>query len=169
MTSPTLDNQDSIIMVDTQTTHWIIRVCDGVNFTNSSPKFVWGVRSRIHCTKHFIRNAKDGDKLWFLTNKKIKNGGQFIAVATYSSSNERVAGVTRSNAELGWSGDGSDSDIEIHYTELYNLRNIDLRPSNVCQSAQVRYNKQIGVNLETEYKNILKYAPVEKAPVPTIA
>ena len=51
------------------TTDWLLRVGDGENFINSSRYRIWGIQSTSPANKHFIRNVKIGDRLWFVKSK----------------------------------------------------------------------------------------------------
>tara|TARA_Y100000593_G_C4175212_1_gene269096 strand:+ start:349 stop:564 length:216 start_codon:yes stop_codon:yes gene_type:complete len=63
-----------IHMINKYPKHWIIRIGDGVNFKNSKYPF-WGMKKgKDGCMKSIlINNVKEGDILWFCTNKA--NGG----------------------------------------------------------------------------------------------
>jgi hypothetical protein len=138
-------------------TDWILRVGDGENFMNSSDYRIWGIQAKTSTHgKYFVKNVKPGDRLWFVTSN---SKGKIIALATYVSHNERVQGTTMSNEELGWTGGGTDwtSNIEVHYTHLYNLSNCNLL-SNIKSPKTIRkYNSEkCSVNLPVEYENILR-------------
>jgi len=96
--------------------HFLLRVGDGNNFRNSSNVSTWAVKQR---NKSFLKQAKEGDKLWFIQKKKGDiNNGKIIAVADFVSKHERVTGpllsITPSNDDLGWDDKGGfcDSDRE---------------------------------------------------------
>jgi hypothetical protein len=139
-------------------TDWILRVGDGENFMNSSDYRIWGINSTSNCGKHFVKNVKQGDRLWFVTSN---SKGKIIAVGTYKSHNERVLGplvnTTMTNEELGWTGEGPDwtSETEVHYTNLYLLSNL---LTHLKGNTSIRkYNSEkCSVNLPTEYENILR-------------
>jgi hypothetical protein len=139
-------------------TDWILRVGDGENFMNSSDYRIWGINSTSNCGKHFLKNVKQGDRLWFVTSN---SKGKIIAVGTYKSHNERVLGplvnTTMTNEELGWTGEGPDwiSETEVHYTHLYLLSNL---LTHLKGNTSIRkYNSEkCSVNLPTEYENILR-------------
>ena len=65
---------------------WILRCGDGENLKNSSKYRIWGISSKISTNKHFLKNVKPGDRLWFV---KSKTQGKLVAVATYCSYNFR--------------------------------------------------------------------------------
>jgi len=62
------------------TTDWILRCGDGANLKNSSKYRIWGISSTVDTNKHFIKNVKPGDRLWFV---KSRSQGKLVAVATY--------------------------------------------------------------------------------------
>jgi hypothetical protein len=144
------------------TCDWLLRVGDGNNFIRSSKYKVWGVNSRFSFGKYFIKNVQPGDRLWFI---KSKSKGKVLAVATYCSQNERNLGpllnLTMSNEELGWDNEDTNwtSDFEIHYKELYNLTNCDLL-TNIKSALTIRKYKNCIIDLETEYKYIVKYCKI---------
>jgi len=144
-------------------THWIFRVGNGKNFVQSSRFNIWGIRSTTNDGKCFIRNVKPGDILWFITNNSL---GLIIAVATYRSHNKREFGplldITMTNEELGWTNEESNwiSDIEIHYTNLYNVSNCELLTKIKHQGSIMRYNTKCCVELSVEYSSIVRYSQV---------
>jgi hypothetical protein len=145
------------------TTDWILRVGDGENLKRSSKYRIWGMQSTSPDGKYFVKNVKPGDRLWFVTSK---SHGKLIAVATYCSHNMREFGplidISLTNEELGWSGSGPDwtSNVEVHYTELYNLNACDLL-THIKSAKTVRtYNEKCGVNLPVEYSYIARYSRV---------
>jgi hypothetical protein len=109
--------------------------------------------------KGFIKHVKPGDRLWFVEGD---TGGQSCAVATYHSDNMRVAGLTMSNEELGWNGEGADWDIEVHYTDLYDIKHIKLLTGIVGPATIRKYNEKCKVNLAVEYSNIERYCEVKR-------
>lgn len=143
-------------------THWILRVGDGTNFTNSSRHKIWGIQSTTCSGKHFINNVRKGDILWFVTSR---SNGKLIAVVTYCSHNVRDFGplidVSMTNEELGWTGDGIDwrSDTEVHYDNLFNLSNCELYTELKGTSTIRKYDKnKIRINLPKEFINIVRYS-----------
>ena len=141
-------------------TDWILRVGDGENLKNSSRYRIWGVNSKNSAGKHFIKNVKPGDRLWFV---KSKSQGKLVAVATYRSHNERIFGplvdISLTNEELGWSGSGPDwtSDVEVHYTDLYGLNDFDLLTHIKGPVTYRKYDEKCKVNLAVEYSYITRY------------
>jgi len=154
--------------------HFIIRVGDGENFVKGSVYSTWGCRStNKSCkpiNKSFLSKVKEGDKLWFVRSKKKQDMtvGKIIAVATFVSKNKRETGplisLTPDNETYGWKG-GENYDIELHYTQLYNLSNCNLYTGQKGQQPIMDYetNKQsLLVNLHVEYEYIVKYSNVVK-------
>lgn len=139
-------------------TDWLLRVSDGGNLRRSSKHGIWGIRSMTN-GKGFIKHVKPGDRLWFVEGD---TGGQSCAVATYHSDNMRVAGLTMSNEELGWNGEGADWDIEVHYTDLYDIKHIKLLTGIVGPATIRKYNEKCKVNLAVEYSNIERYCEVKR-------
>jgi hypothetical protein len=145
------------------TTDWILRVGNGKNLIRSSRFNTWGINSTTRSGKHFTTNVQVGDRLWFV---KSKSNGLLIAVATYRSHNKRELGplinTTLTNEELGWDNEDTDwtSDIEVHYTDLYNLTYCELL-SHVKGAATIRkYDEKCRVNLPVEYSYIVRYSRV---------
>ena len=144
-------------------TDWILRVGNGENFKNSSKYGIWGIKSSSPDNKYFMKNVKEGDKLWFVTSN---SKGKAVGVSTYCSYNKREIGplvnITMTNAELGWSGEGPDwtSDIEIHYTDLYGLNECDLLTYIKSAKTIRKYNEKCMVNLPLEYLSIVRYSKV---------
>ena len=144
-------------------TDWIFRVGDGENLIRSSKYKIWGVQSSTSDNKYFLKNVREGDRMWFVKNK---TKGKVIAVATYKSHNSRDLGplvnLSMTNEELGWTGEGPDwtSDTEIHYTELYSLNDCELL-TNINSPKTVRkYNEKCTVNLPLEYSYIVRYSKI---------
>ncbi len=154
------------IKIDFKTMDWLIRVGDGENFIRSSIHRIWGVNTTSGSDgKHFVKEVKTGDRLWFVTSK---SNGQIIAVATYVSHNARDLGpilnFTKSNEELGWSGDcATTSNVEVHYSNLYNLNRANLLSRIKSPKTIRRYNEKCSVNLHVEYPYIQRYSSVVAA------
>jgi hypothetical protein len=142
------------------TTDWILRVGDGENFINSSKYGIWGVQTVTSSDgKYFIKNVRHGDRLWFV---KSKSQGKVIAVATYKSHNVREIGplvsLTMTNEELGWTGEGPDwtSDIELHYTNFYDVIDLDIFTHIKSPKTIRKYNEKCRVVLAEEYMRIIQ-------------
>ena len=144
-------------------TDWLLRVSDGGNLRRSSKHGIWGIESTSPNNKYFIKHVKPGDRLWFV---KSKSQGKLLAVATYRSHNMREFGpllnISMTNEELGWSGSGIDwtSDTEIHYTDLYGLRDCELLTHIKGPSTIRKYEEKCKVNLAVEYSYIVRYSKV---------
>jgi len=146
-------------------THWLIRVGDGVNFWKSAPRGIWGINSVTNSNgKHFIKNARNGDILWFIKNK---TEGQAIAVATFTKTCERELGplvsLTASDEELGWKREFQQKgwDTEVHYEKLYDIQSLELRTKIKGQNGFKKYkSEEINVDLISEYANIVRYSSV---------
>ena len=144
------------------TTDWLLRVGDGENLKHSSRYRIWGVVSKIPAGKHFVENVKPGDRLWFV---KSKSQGKLIAVATYRSHNLREFGplinVSLTDEQLGWfDPSGGNSDIEVHYSDLYGLSDCDLLSHIKGPSTIRKYDEKCRVNLAVEYSYIVRYSKV---------
>lgn len=143
---------------------WILRCGDGENLKNSSKYRIWGISSKISTNKHFLKNVKPGDRLWFV---KSKTQGKLVAVATYCSYNFREFGplidISLTNEEFGWSGsDWSSADVEVHYTNLYGLNECELF-THIKGAATIRkYDEKCRVNLPVEYSYIVRYSNVQR-------
>ena len=152
--------------------HWTLNVGDSKNFVKSSHVGIWAVNPR---NKTFLADVKPGDTLWFIAKKPPRHAldGRIIAVATFVSKNERDIGpifsLTRSNEELGWTGEkGGQSDIEIHYANLYNLKAINLytglqRGNTICSYDSLKSKEDMLLNLPEEYEKIVKYSQITNA------
>lgn len=138
---------------------FILRVSDGVNFTNSSSKCIWGINSKDNVARWFKSNVKNGDRLWFVQSKSY---GKIIAVATYKNSIERVIGplisMTLTNEELGWTNGSWDT--EVHYDNLYNLTSSNLNSQIIGPRSIRLYNQKCQVDLPTEYDRIVRYSTI---------
>jgi len=141
--------------------HWIIRISDGINFKNSKYLF-WGVkRGKNDCLKSIVKKFKEGDILWFITNKK--NGGKIIGMAEYvnffDKKDEPLISINSiSNEEQNWTE--GEYDIQIHYKNLYNTEKQNIRGCFVGMSCIFYYDRikdKIDKNLYNEYDNYIYY------------
>jgi hypothetical protein len=147
--------------------HYILRVGDGENFINGFAKHLWAVKDSH---KSFLEKVKQGDKLWFIRSKTSEDlySGKIIAVADFEYKNERIVGplvsLTPSNEELNWTGnEGGFCNIEIHYTNLYNLTALNLYTGQRGQCVVTNYNnvkEKLLVNLPEEYERIVYYSQI---------
>jgi hypothetical protein len=146
------------------TTDWILRVGNGQNFINGTRHHLWGIKGTSPTGKHFVANVKPGDRLWFV---KSKTHGQILGVATYRSHNSRNSGLlindTLTDEEIGWDNvDGlwQSCDIEIHYTNLYNVSKCELLTHIIGPSTIRKYSEKCRVDLAVEYTHICRYSSV---------
>lgn len=144
-----------------QHNNWLVRVSDGKNFINSSIYKIWGCESKL--SKSFLKDVKIGDKLWFITSK---SQGKIIAVSSFERYEKRIIGplinLSLTDDELGWF-DRVDkkSDIEIYYTNLYNLYECDININLKARNSIIRYKEdKYEIDLYDEYKNIVKYSKI---------
>lgn len=144
-------------------THWVLRVGDGNHFRSSSKSKIWGIYSNSGNSR-FIKDAKNGDILWFLAN--AKSGKCFIGVATFIRLAERVLGpliaVSKTNEELGWTETPGTWNIEVHYNELYDITRCNLDPQLKGPAVIRQYNDTFILNLPDEYSKIVKYSNAVK-------
>lgn len=149
-------------------THWLIRVGSGDNFARSSKYQIWGVNIKDTHIVRFLKVVLPGDQLWFITKG---SNGKAIAVATYVSHNLRENDVeqplirtTLTDEELGWDSiSGQKCDVEIHYTDLYNVSECDLITGFSIRSTTLRYpSEHCKLDLEKEYANICKYSKITR-------
>ncbi len=143
---------------------WILRIGDGENFKNSSKYNIWGVNSNNNNVKSFIKQIKKNDILCFV---KSKSNGLIIAMATFNKFEKRIIGpiidITQTNIELGWSGNDSDWDTEVHYTNLYNVELLELKTNIQGPNIVRRYTiYNCVIDIPNEYTNIVKYSKVTK-------
>ena len=136
--------------------HFILRVGDGINFKNSSKHSTWAVKSRYIS---FLENVKEGDIFT----------GKIIAVAEFVSKNKRDTGpllsLTPTDDELGWDKLGKYYDVEIHYTNLYNLTDCKLFTGQKNQTTICEYDKikeGLLLNLIVEYEYVSKYSKITR-------
>jgi hypothetical protein len=131
--------------------HWII-IYKNNNFENSSKYNIWGIKSTTNAGKCFIKNVEKNDIIWFICEGKI------IGMVEFINLNKRIIGslinISLTNEELNWKGD-DNWDIEIHYTNLYNLIDCNIDCKLKGQSSIRRYNKdKCPIDLEEEYEKI---------------
>tara|TARA_B110000285_G_C14820731_1_gene466360 strand:- start:121 stop:537 length:417 start_codon:yes stop_codon:yes gene_type:complete len=126
-------------------TDYLFRVGDGENFWRSSNLHTWATNRN-----HGFRDIIVKDRMWFISNGE---GKQIIAVASFVRKNER----RRTNEEMGWVGD-EEWAHEIHYKNLYDLRELNLLSKIKGQCNVRKYNENCEVNLPIEYELIKKYS-----------
>lgn len=151
------------MMPEQELKHWLIRVQDGINFSNSKYPF-WGVkRGSGGGIKTIVNKIKPGDILWFMTSKKY--GGKIIGMCEftcyYDKEDEPLIPIhTYSNSEQNWKGD-EDWSIQIHYKNVYDTKKQNLEAVIQCGGIILEYNtfKDRGLpDLYTHYKNFKYYA-----------
>lgn len=142
-------------------THWLLRIGDGIHFNSSSSKFIWGIDGSTPFGTWFKSNVKSGDFLWFV---KSASKGQLVAVATFTTIQPRIIGpliaLTQTDAELGWDKTEGTWDIEVHYTNLYNLSSCRLFSEIKGAATFRKYSEKCAINLPSEYPRIVRYAKV---------
>tara|TARA_B110001469_G_scaffold126937_1_gene146001 strand:+ start:1559 stop:2017 length:459 start_codon:yes stop_codon:yes gene_type:complete len=145
--------------------HWIIRIGNGNHFVNSSKYNIWGINSNDKTnTNKFIREVKKNDILWFITSK---SKGNAIAVSVFTELKNRLLGplidLTMNNKELGWTDHDGEWDMEIHYTNLYNISSLNILTRIRSPRTYRRFSDnldRIPINLVKEYENIIKYSKI---------
>jgi len=139
------------------TTHWLLRVGDGNNLYNSVGHGIWGIQSTTTFGKNFIKEVKNGDKLWFI---KSQSNGKILGVATYKYHNKRNYDIGLTNEELGWIGSGPDwtSDLEVHFKEWFDLDEQQLLTHIKGSSTIRKYNYKCSLDLEELYEIIYNNA-----------
>ena len=122
---------------------------------NSSTYYMWGLNSKTSHGKHFIKNAKPNNLLWF------ESGNMFHAVVTFVEFIKRENG--RTNEELGWTEKDGDWDTLILYKDLYNISECELYPEIDGAATPRKYNKETcAINLPEEYLNIVRYSKITR-------
>jgi hypothetical protein len=147
---------------------WLLRIADGENFKRSSIFHIWGIQTTTSPHgKYFVKEVKPGDHLWFVTSN---SHGKIIAMATYKSHNKREFGplvdISMTNVELGWTKPRDveqDWDIEVHYSDLYNLEDCELYSRIRCPTVIRKYDEKCKVKLADEYINIKRYLKTQKS------
>jgi hypothetical protein len=143
------------------TKDWMFRVGNGKNFKASSKFQIWGIKSSTNFGKHFVKNVKPGDRIWFI---KANSNGLILGVAIYRSHNYREFGPlvdsTMTDEELGWDDTGENCDIEVHYSELRELEDCGLLTHIKFQGSIVEYKDNCKINLPVEYSYISRYRKI---------
>jgi hypothetical protein len=146
------------------TNHWAIQVGNSGNFVSYSSESVWVISDKW---RTFLANVKVGDKLWFC--RKEKPGdlhyGKICAVADFVSKNEvdfnRPLNIKYAGRIVN---EGPVCNIEIHYTNLYNLEGLKnlctglRRHSGVINCENIK--KGFLVNYKEEYERIVYYSQI---------
>jgi hypothetical protein len=146
------------------TNHWLILVGNPGNFVKCNSKSLWLIKNRW---PGFLDNVKEGDKLWFIRNREFGDlyNGKIIAVADFVSKNKRDFNkpLLVEDAGRGLANEGPNCDIEIHYSNLYNLTTINLytglrRHATISNSENIK--KGFLVNYIEEYERIAYYSQI---------
>jgi len=109
--------------------HWIIRVGNGKNFSNSIKHQIWGIASRCKngslngVSNAFMKKAKRGDVLWFVTKA---SRGHIVGMALYENCAFRDE-LSLSHKELGWIDEENKFDVEMYYTNYYDTSSLNIR------------------------------------------
>ena len=144
--------------------HYIIQVGQSHNFIIMSSKNKWYIQDKW---KSFCDNVKEGDILWFSANKDTNDlyHGKIIAVATFVSKNEKdfSSPLKIEDAGCGVRDKGPDCNIEIHYTNLYNLISVKLY-TGLERQPRITFCENIKkgflINYAEEYERIVKYSQI---------
>ncbi len=126
--------------------HFLIRVADGKNFRNSVYPF-WSVRKSM---SSYVKKINKGDILWFITNKSA--GGKVIGVAEFNHSHHTINDKAEKPLHLitsrdqTWTLDDKPCEIQLHYDNLYEVDNIDIK---IC----IKGNRKPILYYETYQKN----------------
>ena len=145
--------------------HWIFRV--GPNASNlyaCSKHNIWGVNSSNSNARKFVREANQGDIIWFV---KGASKGLLISYATYVQSIKRVKGENMTDEELGWFYQcpwvkNQGWDIEIQFENYSNVENMGLLSQIKCQTNPRLYNEKCMVNLPRVYQELNVLVPVQE-------
>jgi len=144
-------------------TDWLLRIGDAKHFDSSSDKNIWGIVTSDPSNKYFISEAIPGDRLWFV---KSQNRGLLYSVATFTHFKKRETGpllaFTFTNEELGWTETSGNWDMEVHYTDHYNLADCEMYSEIKSPKVVRKYNEKCKVNLCEVYPNIVKYSNAKR-------
>lgn len=142
--------------------HWLFRVGpDASNLYACSKHNIWGVNSSNNNARKFVREANQGDIIWFV---KGASKGLLISYATYVQSIKRVKGENMTDEELGWFYQcpwvkNQGWDIEIQFENYSDVENMGLL-SQIQQSANPRlYSEKCMVNLPRVYQEFNVLVP----------
>lgn len=145
--------------------HWLFRVGPNAEDLYNSHKYnIWGVNSANSNARKFVREAKQGDIIWFV---KGASKGLLISYATYVQSIKRVKGENMTDEELGWFYQcpwvkNTGWDIEIQFENYLDIENMGLL-SKIQQSANPRrYSEKCMVNLPRVYQEFNVLVPQEE-------
>jgi hypothetical protein len=140
--------------------HFLFRVGDATHLWSSSTFNIWGIHSSTSGSKYFLKNAKQGDCLWFV---KGNAKGLLVAVAIFEKSVKRVAGECISFEQLGWVNVYGNWDVDIHFKNFKKIENMALLSQIKGSAANPRiYNNKCMVNLPEMYSQIYTEPPLEQ-------
>jgi len=163
--------QETQIQVTNRTPQdWLIRVKDGINFTNAVPlkRFDFKIRTKNgnQLNKVFRDEARSGDRLWFILHK---SRGEIIGMATFERWSYRSWIEDLTDAEIGYENPEHDEwAATMHYTDLYDFRGrpenrkFITRISHIPTIVLVRQTTNCAINLPLLYENIMMYGNIHK-------
>jgi hypothetical protein len=134
--------------------HWLFRVGPNAQDLYNCHKYnIWGVNSANTNARKFLREANQGDIIWFV---KGASKGLLISYATYVQAINRVKGENMSDEELGWVEQcpwvkNKGWDVEIQFENYSDIENMGLL-SQIKQSANPRrYSEKCMIILPRVY------------------
>jgi hypothetical protein len=141
---------------------WVFPISDGVHFNNSIRYSRWGIKSIRRdggkVNEKFLKNAVEGDRLWFC---KSKTHSQVYAMATFTHTSKREI----TSDELGWTENGDDYDTEIHYKDLYIVSKCDIHlKTRLPMCAVFKGEEKHGLDWADEHSKIVRYSKAKKRP-----
>jgi hypothetical protein len=149
--------------------HWLFRAGPNAQDLYNCHKYnIWGVNSANTNARKFVREANQGDIIWFV---KGASKGLLISYATYVQAIKRVKGENMSDEELGWVEQcpwvkNKGWDVEIQFENYVDIENMGLL-SQIQQSANPRlYSEKCMVNLPRVYQELNVLVPDEEELVP---
>jgi hypothetical protein len=143
---------------------WILRIGNGIHFSNSAPRGIWGINTKHPDGKYFTRGVRPGDRLWFVRNK---TENLLCAVAVFTENMKRETGplipLTLTDEDLGWNDTLGEWDTEVHFKELQNITPLGLQIQKrlARNSINVYSKEKHGENLPEEFRCIMKYGVVK--------
>ena len=149
--------------------HWLFRVGPNAQNLYDCYKYnIWGVNSSNINARKFVREANQGDIIWFV---KGASKGLLISYATYVQAINRVKGENMSNEELGWFEQCSwvkntGWDIEIQFENYVDVENMGLLSQIKCQTNPRLYSEKCMVNLPRVYQELNVLIPDEEELLP---
>lgn len=148
-------------------THWIMRIGNRKHFEGSKKYGTWGINSKRH--DHFVRRARAGDVLWFMSNN---SHGKMVAVGTFTHCRLRETGplfsADRTNEELGWTETSGDWDMFVFFKDLIDVESCNLltQAEKWTQSGVFKYTPTFCTeNLPVIYPYIRRFVNAFAVPV----